>query len=142
MKIISDNWTKLWISTFSGEIDGNNSNNLWLPILDSCQELNLTQRPLSINGSKIKCCQDNKEVYCCCLTSSTMSIKRIQVPCVPIKPCEDLNHHQVGTWTLKFTRWNQTTEKLISPSFDFLDSVWIDNLPNVYFLLIVLIKCE
>ena len=31
--------------------------------------------------------------------------------------------HQVGTWTLYFTRWNQTTGKLITQGFEIIDSV-------------------
>ena len=37
----------------------------------------------------------------------------------------------------KVTRWNLTTEKLIALSFDILDSVPIDQLPNVCSLLVV-----
>ena len=142
MTIISDKWTKSIISTFSGEKYGSNINNILFPILDSCQELNMTQRSLSINGSKIKIFQDNKVVYCCFLTSKTMSMKQIQILFVSIKPREDLNHHQVVNLTLKCKRWNQTTEKLIPPRFRFLDAMRIDNLPNVCSLLIVLIQQE
>ena len=42
-----------------------------------------------------------------------MSMKPIQIPSAPIKPREVLDHHQVVTWTLKWTRWIWTTEKLI-----------------------------
>ena len=140
MKRISDNWTKPTISTFSGETSINNGDNLWFPILKYWQELNLTQILLSINGNKLKCCQYNKEVYCCYPIISKMSMQPIQSPFSPTKPHEYLNQHQVGTWTLKCTRWNRTTKKLISPSFDFLDSVQIYNLPNVCFILVVLIN--
>ena len=50
-----------------------------------------------------------------------MSLKQIQTPFVTIKPREDLDHHQVGTWTLNCTRRNQTIENQISPSLDFID---------------------
>ena len=43
-----------------------------------------------------------------------MSMKPIQISSVTIKPREDLDHQQVVTWTLKWTRWIQTTEKLIA----------------------------
>ena len=66
-----------------------------------------------------------------------MSIKLIQRPSTPIKPREDLDHHQVGTFTLKCKWWNQTTGKLITPSFDILDSVRIDHLPNFCSIMIV-----
>ena len=123
MKRIPYNWTKSIISTFSGETAHKNADNLWFPILNSCQELNPDQRSLSLIVKKLKCCQYNKGFFFYCPTSATISMKPIQIPSAPIKPCEYLDHHQVGTWTLKFTRWNRTTEKLISPSFDILDSV-------------------
>ena len=66
----------------------------------------------------------------------------MQRPFVPIKPCEDLDHNLVVTLKLKCTRWNLTTEKLISPILDILDLFMIDNLPSVCSLLIVFINCE
>ena len=60
-----------------------------------------------------------------------MSLKPIQIPSTPIKPNEESTHHQVGTWTLHCTTWNQTTEILITPSFEITDSVPIGSLPNV-----------
>ena len=57
-----------------------------------------------------------------------MSMETIQTFFVPTKPHENLDHDQVGTWTLKCIRWNLTTEKLISPSFDILDPVRIGTL--------------
>ena len=39
-----------------------------------------------------------------------MSLKPIQIPSAPIELREDSTHHQVGTLTLEFTGWNQTTE--------------------------------
>ena len=77
-------------------------------------ELNYTQKLLSMDGSKLKCCHDKKEVYYYLPTSATMLMKPIQISFVTIKPCEDLEHHQVATRKLKFTRWIQTTEKLIT----------------------------
>ena len=71
-----------------------------------------------------------------------MSMKPIQIPSVPINPHELLDHHQVVTWTLKCSRWNQTTKKLISPRFDILNSVRIDNLLHFCYVFIVLTKCE
>ena len=97
---------------------------------------------LNIIRRKLNCCQDNNGVYCCSPTRKKISIKLIQIPSKPIKPCEDFEHHQVGTWTLNCTRCNQTTEKLIASSFDILDSVRIDHLPNIFCLLIVLIQCK
>ena len=95
---------------------------------------------LSIIGNKLKFCQDKKGVYCCVPTSETMSMKQIQITSVPTKPRGYSYHHQVGTWTLKCTRWNQITEKLTTPSFDIIYSVKIDHLPNVCYILIVLIQ--
>ena len=66
-----------------------------------------------------------------------MSMKSIQSPYDPIKPCEDSDQHQVGNLTLKFKRWNQIAEKLITPGFDIIDSVLIDHLPNFCSLLIL-----
>ena len=51
--------------------------------------------------------------------------KPIQSPYAPIKPCEDLSHHQVGTLTLEYKIWNQTTEKLITLIFEILYLVLI-----------------
>ena len=64
-----------------------------IPNSDLLSELNPTRELLSIDGSKLKCCQENKEVYCYCPTRATMPMKPIQNPFVPIKPCEDLDHH-------------------------------------------------
>ena len=105
-------------------------------------DFNLTRNVLSIVSIKLKCCQYNKEVYCYCPISSTISLKPIQSSFVPIKPREDSDKNLVGTWTLKCTRWNRTTEKIISPILDILYLVTIDNLTNVCSLLLVLIKCE
>ena len=44
----------------------------------------------------------------------TMPMKSIQSSSVTIKRREVLDHQQVVTWTLKWTRWIQTTEKLIA----------------------------
>ena len=142
MTRISDNWSKSGISTFSGETAGNNTNNLWFAILNSWQNLIWIEESLSINGIKLRCCQDNTLAYCCCPTRTTITTKPIQSPFAPIKPREYLNYHQVETWKLKCTRWNQTTEKPITPRFDILDSVQIDNLPNVCSVLIVFIQCK
>ena len=38
----------------------------------------------------------------------------------PIKSREDLDHHQVGTWKLKCTRQNQTTDKKYHQAYIFL----------------------
>ena len=76
------------------------------------------------------------------LSAATMSMELIQSTFAPIKPPEDLDHHHVETWTLKYARWNKTTYKLISQIFYFIDSVWIDKLKSVCYLLIILIKCE
>ena len=43
-----------------------------------------------------------------------ISMKPIQIPYAHIKPREDSDHHQVETWTLKWTMCIQTTYKLIS----------------------------
>ena len=105
------------LSTFSGETSGNNANNLWFPILKSCQELNPDQGFLSIIGRKLKCCQDNNGVYFFFPTSTTMEIKPIQRPSAPIKPREALTYHQVVSWMILNARWNRTTEFCNSPSF-------------------------
>ena len=139
MKRISYNWTKSIISTFSGDTYGENFNNM-ITNSELLPELNLYQRLLSINRIKLKCCQDNKEFYCCYSTRTTMSMKPIKNLSAPIKPREDLNHHQVITWTMKFTRWNWTTDKLISSSFGFFGFLLIDNLKNVCCISIVLIQ--
>ena len=68
-----------------GETAGDNSKNLIFSILNSCQELNPTEISLSIIGRKLKCCQENKWVYCCCPISATMPMKLIQSPYGPIK---------------------------------------------------------
>ena len=84
-----------------------------------------------------------------------MSLELIQIPSAPIKKSEDPDHHQVGTWTLKWTRWILTTDKLITPSFDIIyslrivqftnvlsfdsiDKVIIDHLTDVFFLILLL----
>ena len=41
-----------------------------------------------------------------------MSLKPIQIASVPIKPRGDPDHHQMATWTLKWTRYTITTDKL------------------------------
>ena len=43
-----------------------------------------------------------------------MSLKPIQSPSVPIKPHEYPDHQQVETWTVKWTRWIRTIDKLIT----------------------------
>ena len=139
MTRISDNWTKSKISTFSGETAGSIYNIYDIQYCTTNKKLIRIEVLLSIIRSKLNCCQENKWIYCCGSTSATMSIKSIQTPFVPIKPRADLNHHQVGTWTLKCTRWNQTNEKLILTRFDILDLVLIDHFANVCSLLIFLI---
>ena len=105
-------------------------------------ELNPTQRLLSIIESNLKYCQDNKEVYWCRPRRAKISMKPIQIPFLPIEPCEYLDHNKVVTLTLKCIRWNIINEKLISPRFYIIDSVIIDDLPNFRSVLIILIKCE
>ena len=39
MKIIANNWTESRISTFSGESAGDNADNIWFQMLNSCQNL-------------------------------------------------------------------------------------------------------
>ena len=60
-----------------------------------------------------------------------MQMKPTQRPSAHIKPREDSDHHQVGNLTLKCARWNQTTEKLITPSFDIIYSLRIVQFTNV-----------
>ena len=77
-------------------------------------ELNLNEGSLSNIGSKIKCCRKkilNNRIR---PTSATISIKLIQNPSVHSKPHEYPDHYQVVTWKPKWTRWIQTTEKLIT----------------------------
>ena len=52
-----------------------------------------------------------------------MSMKPTHSPSAPIKPHKNSEHHQVGTWTPKCTRWNRKPEKSTTPSFEILDSV-------------------
>ena len=104
--------------------------------------MNQTQISISIVGSKLKCYQINKEVCCYWTTSAIISLKPIQIPFVPSKPCEGLYHNLLVIWTLKRTSWNWTTEKIILPRLYILYLVRIDNLPNICSLLIVLINCE
>ena len=94
-----------------------------IPNAKLLREFNMNIILLSKNRSKIKCCLDNKGVYCCWLIDGKISMKPIKTPSAPIKPCEDSDHHQVGTWTLECKMWNLTTEKLITPSFDMIESV-------------------
>ena len=89
-------------------------------------EINTTQRSLSIFGSKLKCCQDNKKVYWYCPTSAPMLMNPIQTPVVHIKQCQDMDYHLLGTWTMECTRRNCTTENQTSPSLYFLDWVKFD----------------
>ena len=96
----------------------------------------------SIIGEKLKCYIDNKVVYYCVHTSAKISMKPIQILYVPIKSRENSYCHHVGTWTLKSKRYNRTTKKISTTSFDILDSVQIDHLPNVCSLLMVLIQSE
>ena len=66
--------------------------------------LNPTLRSLIIFRIKHKCCQYIKYVYWYFPISAPLSMKPIQSPfdslepsIIPIKPREDLDHHQVGT---------------------------------------------
>ena len=104
------------LSTLSGETAVNNADNIWLSILNSCWELNLTQILLSTTKRKLKCFQYKKGIYCCWTTSATMSMKPIQIPSAPIKQRESLTYHQVKLCTLLHARWNRTTEFCNSPS--------------------------
>ena len=97
---------------------------------------------LGIIGSKLQFFLNNKSIYYCGPTSAIMPMELIKRPSASIKPRKDLDHRQVGNWTLKCEMWNQTTDKLISPNFDILDSVQIDHLKNVCYFLIVLIQSE
>ena len=108
-----------------------------IPNVKILPEFILTIRLLRKTRRKIKCFIDNKGVYCCRPIDGTVSMKLIQTPSAPIKPHEDSDHHQLATWTLYWKRWNWTTEKLTTPSFDILDSVRINHLPNVCSPLIV-----
>ena len=62
----------------------------------------------------------------------------IQFPYAPIKPNKYLAHHQVGTLTLECTRWNRTTEKLITSSFGIINSVIIISLATCLFFLFII----
>ena len=53
-------------------------------------------------------------------------MKKIQSLFVPIKPNEDSDHDQVGTWTQECIGWNRTTENQISLGLAFLDEVKFD----------------
>ena len=60
MTRISCNSTKYWNSISNGETSGENTDNLWCPILNFCRNLIPLERLLSIAGSKFKGCQENK----------------------------------------------------------------------------------
>ena len=66
-----------------------------------------------------------------------MSMETMEIPSVHIKQRQDLDHHQVGNLTLEYTSCYQITEKVITPSFDILDSVPIYHLPNFCSVLMV-----
>ena len=114
MKRIVSTCPESILSTFVGETAGDNADNILFPILNSCQEDNPDRISLSIIRIKLKCCQDNKWVYYWCPTITTIPTKPIQSTSVPIKTHDDSDHHQVVTWTLKWTRRIQTTSKLIT----------------------------
>ena len=107
--------------TSKGETAGNNAENLWSPILFSYS--NLIKRGVTqvnreqIYGSPRQ--QINQPVTT--PECEPFPMNSIQIPFAPINPEWDLDHHQVGTWTLKCKRWNRTTEIIISPSFEFQD---------------------
>ena len=75
-------------------------------------ELNLTGGSLRNIGSELKCCLNKKWINHILPTGTTMSMKPIQISSAPIKPREDLDHYYVVTWTLKWTRWIQISDKL------------------------------
>ena len=137
---ITNNLTKSIISILSGETAGKNADNIWFPMLKSCLECNLTQVWLSIKRIKLKCCQDNKGIYYYCMIYGTISMKTTQSISAPIKSCEDPDQHQMGTWTLKYTRRKWTTDKIIAPFFDIIDSVQIDHFPNIFSIWIISYK--
>ena len=101
--------TKSKNPTSTGERASDNADNLWSPILS--YYWNLIQL-----GVTNKSTDTTPE-------SEPLSMKSIQILVLPIKPDGYLDHHQVGTWTQKCTRWNWTTEIIISPSFEFQDEV-------------------
>ena len=48
-------------------------------------------------------------------------MQKIQSPYEPIKLHEEFDHHQLRNITLECTRWNLTTEILITPSFETIE---------------------
>ena len=72
-----------------------------IPNAETLLTLSLNGGLISNNGSKLKCCINNKLINRICPTSATMSTKPIQTPSAPMKPCEDLDHHQVVTRKLR-----------------------------------------
>ena len=108
-------------------------------------ELNMTRGSLSITRITLKWCLNNKLMNRILPTSATMSMKPIQSPSAPIKPREDLNHHWVVTWTLKWTRWIQTTDKLITTELWYSWNLQIYQLPSICSLWIysdIYISCQ
>ena len=88
-----------------------------IPNAETLPELNLTGGSLINIGRKLKCCLNNKLINHLRPTSTTIFMKPIQIPYAPITPGEDSDHHHVVNWTLKWTRWIQTTNKLITTDF-------------------------
>ena len=103
-----------------------------IPNAETWPKINLTGLLLSINGGSLKWCLNNKWINCICPTSSTVSIKPIKIPSAHIKPREDLDHYQVVTWALKWTRWIQTTDILITTELWYYWHVHIYQLPNIF----------
>ena len=60
-------------------------------------ELDPNKKSLSIVGSTLKCLKEKKKFTMYCPSRAKMLMKPIQSPSVPIKPREDLDHHQVAT---------------------------------------------
>ena len=103
-----------------------------IPNAETPPKLNLNGGLLSNIGSELKCCINNKWINRILPTSATISMTMIQIPSAPIKPREDLDHHQVVTWTLKWTSWIQTTEKLITIKFWYSRNMKIYQLPKLF----------
>ena len=107
---------------------------------ETLPKLNLTRGFLTNIGSELKCCLNNKWINNICPTSATMSMKVIQIPYAPIKPCKDSDHHQVLPWTLNLTGCIRTTEKLVTTDLWYSWNMQIYQLPKLCSLWIYIDK--
>ena len=84
----------------SGEKVGDNADNLWFPIMNSCRNLFRLEDWYVKPGANPSDSQTNKNFTDRHPKVRTMLTKPIQIPSAHIKPSEESDRHQVGTWTL------------------------------------------